>query len=245
MTDSKEKILITSGCSFSELNPYIDTWPVHLAERMPQHTHVSKGMCSQGNGLISRSIIHACTTHKDSDLFVGILWSGIDRHDFYLRDSGISENIDGWEENPTGFTNTKNWVILNGNWQNQFAKSYYGMFHDAIGQVIYTLEHILRTQWFLKQHKIPYFMSTYIADVLEPYTDDENCYLEDCKYLYDQIDWNCFLPIDGMADWVDKNVGQQGFAKPGDLHPSTLGHKEFTEQVIMPFVNRGKNNETV
>lgn len=240
MTDSKEKILITSGCSFSEINPYIDTWPIHLAEKMPQYKHISKAMCSQGNGLISRSIIHACTMHKNADLFVGILWSGSDRHDFYLRNSQIGENTEGWEENPTGFTDTKNWVICNHHWKNQYAKTYYSMFHDSVGQVIYTLEHVLRTQWFLQKHKIPYFMSTYTADVFWNTYDHE-----DCKYLYDQIDWSSFLPIDGMDDWINKNIGPEGFAKPGDFHPSTLGHKEFTEKVIMPFVNRGKNNETV
>ena len=190
------KVLITGGCSFSEtVSRHIDTWPRHVARAMPEYTHVSKGMGSQGNGLISRSVIHACTEHADHELLVGIVWSSPLRHDFYLADCKINANKDGWMENPTGFTKHKNWVIVNHNWQNEYAKNYYGMFHDNVGASINTLEHILRTQWFLKQHNIGYFMSTYTADVLGGVAEHE-----DTKHLYDLIDFDRFLPVDGIYE---------------------------------------------
>ena len=227
-----EKILITSGCSFSEtISPWIDTWPRHLARAMPDYQHVSKAMSSQGNGLISRSIIHACTEYKDADLLVGIVWSGPDRHDFYLEDNKVDTTEDDCMENPTGFTENKRWIILNHNWRNQYAKAYYGMFHDSIGGKIYTLEHILRTQWFLKHHNIKYFMSTYTKEVLEHIKDQL-----DCKHLYDLIDFNCFLPTDGIYEWVQDNIGDSGFPKADDNHPSSAAHKQFTESVILPFI---------
>ena len=226
------KVLITGGCSFSEtISDHIDTWPRHLARAMPDYQHVSKGMGSQGNGLISRSIIHACTEHTNKDLLVGIVWSSPLRHDFYLADCNIGTNKDGWMENPTGFIQHKNWVILNHNWSNEYAKTYYGMFHDNIGASINTLEHILRTQWYLKQNNIKYFMSTYTADVLY----NVNAHV-DTKHLYDLIDFDKFLPVDGIYEWVKDNIGKSGFPIAGDNHPSSDAHKQFTDSVILPFI---------
>ena len=226
------KVLITSGCSFSTtVDDHIDTWPRHLARAMPAYTHVSKGMGSQGNGLISRSIIHACTENKGKELFVGIVWSGPDRHDFYLKDNNVGTNEDMWMENPTGFTKNKRWVILNHHWRNHYARAYYGMFHDEIGANIATLEHILRTQWFLKQHGIKYFMGTYTADVLA--NVDQHV---DTKHLYDLIDFDRFLPADGIYEWVKDNIGDDGFPIKDDFHPSSYAHKQFTDSVILPFI---------
>ena len=84
-----KKILNTSGCSFSECVTYIagnGTWPRHLAKTLEEHEHVSYAMGSQGNGLISRSIIYGVTkalqTYKPEDILVGVMWSGSNRHDF-------------------------------------------------------------------------------------------------------------------------------------------------------------------
>lgn len=226
------KVLITSGCSFSEtISDHIDTWPRHLARAMPEYTHISKAMGSQGNGLISRSIIHACSENKDKDLLVGVVWSGPDRHDFYLKDNNVGTNEDMWMENPTGFTKNKRWVILNHNWRNHYAREYYGTFYDTVGATINTLEHILRTQWFLEQYGIKYFMSTYTADVL--LNADRHA---DTKHLYDLINFDKFLPVDGLYEWVKDNIGEDGFPIKNDFHPSSFAHNEFMNKVILPFL---------
>ena len=56
------KVLLTGGCSFSEcISEWIDTWPRHLARHLSDYQHISTGMGSQGNGLISRRIIFQVT----------------------------------------------------------------------------------------------------------------------------------------------------------------------------------------
>ena len=229
-----KKVLLTSGCSFSEtISDHMHTWARHLARAMPNHTHISKAMGSQGNGLISRSIIHSCTELQDSEVVVGIVWSSPDRHDFYLHEPILGKNQDNWMENPTGFTENKRWVILNHGWKNEYAQAYYGMFHDSIGCSINTLEHILRTQWFLKQYNIKYFMSTYTKNVLAGIED-----LIDCKHLYDLIDFDNWLPVDGLYEWVQTNIGASGFPLKGDNHPSSYAHEQFTNRVILPYMEK-------
>ena len=231
------KLLITSGCSFSEcISPWIKTWPAHLAAKLDGFAHISKAMGSQGNGLISRSIVYQVTealkTYSADNIVVGIMWSGPDRVDFYNPSVKFSSNLSGWMENPTGFVdNHKNWIILNHGWNTDHAKQYYGNFHSYIGSLIYTLEHILRTQWFLKSLGVKYFMSTYTSEVLPQIAKAH----PETAYLYNQIDFSKFLPVEGEYEWCRDHSGLD-FPIPNDNHPSSQQHLLFVEKVILPFV---------
>ena len=235
-------ILVTGGCSFSEcISPWIDTWPKHLSREMPSYNHISTAMGSQGNGLISRKIIYQSSellkTTDAKDILVGIMWSGPDRHDLYL-DYTKSVNFDSpgygneYMENPTTVVSGGgDWAILNHSWTNNYSLAYYGMLHYFIGSCIYTLEHILRTQWFLKQHNIQYFMTTYTSEVFPWHVRTHI----DTKHLYDQIDMSKFLPVSGEYEWC-RDVSGLDFPVPNDNHPSSAQHKLFTEKVILPFL---------
>lgn len=232
------KLVITGGCSFSVANRWGNTWAKHLSLLRPEFEYKHTGLSSQGNGLISRRVIYEVTkalnTRKPEDILVGIMWSGIDRHDFYTRDpKGLEKNTDNWDENPTQFIPSGGkWVILNWNWQTEYAKQYYNTFYDRIGSLIYSLEHILRTQWFLKAHDIPYFMSTYTKEVFPDVTRAH----VDTKHLYEQIDFDQFLDVVGEYEWVKERSGI-GFEGSSDgLHPSSDQHRAFTEQIVIPFL---------
>jgi hypothetical protein len=227
------KTLITSGCSFSEcISSHLDTWPRHLAQELPDYTHISKAMGSQGNGLISRSIIYQVSntlkTSVPEDILVGIMWSGVDRHDYYRENPPPMENIDRWMTNPTKFIpeSKGGWLILNNGWRIEEAKNYYVNFHDYVGAMIVTLEHILRVQWFLKANNIRYFMSTYTSEVLPDWIKTH----VDTQHLYDQIDFDHFLPVKGEDIWCRE------YFESVDYHPSTEQHQAFTKQVIIPFI---------
>ena len=245
------KLLITSGCSFSEcISPAVKTWPKHLAKELIDYTHQSYAMGSQGNGLISRGIVYgvneALKTHSPEDILVGVMWSGTDRHDFRCTNPKllhfVSDKVNnGWIENPTSFikTQTKHWVILNQGWAdspNKEAEYYYRYFYDDVGSVIATLEHILRVQWFLQQKKVKYFFTTYTDDVFYPNALKH----VEVEYLYDMLDFNYFLPVSSEHRWVVDN------SKYLDLwdrdwrnsphHPKNEMHKEFVDQVIIPWL---------
>lgn len=246
------KLLITSGCSFSECITYLagkGTWPNHLRD-MLNYEHKSYAMGSQGNGLISRSVIYGVTealkTHKSEDILVGVMWSGSNRHDYYCQNSNelnfVRDKIDnGWIENPTSFVKQtkKNWVILNINWNdnNTEAETYYRMFHSEIGSSIYSIEHVLRTQYFLQHNKIKYFFTDF--------TDENivNNYLighPEINYLYKLIDRDYYLPVSSEFSWVRKNTKFSHLWNDPTLkyweHPTSEMHQEFAEQVIYPWL---------
>jgi hypothetical protein len=207
-------------------------------------------MVSQGNGIISRSIIYQVNellkTTPSDDILVGVMWSGPTRHDFYQRNVSLGKNVDNYLQNPTGFIPDKNyWVILNQHWVNNYAKNYYGALFDFMGCYIYTYEHILRTQWFLEKHNIKYFMTTYTGEIFDwsdHITPDEGEEDEESiKHLYDQIDFEYFLPaVIGEYEWCRDHSGLP-FPRPNDNHPGPEQHLEFTKQVIMPFLKEKFN----
>jgi len=237
-----KKTLLASGCSFT-FEPW--NWPTFVTQEMGWDL-LNVGMASSGNGLISRKIIYNVNqllkTHSSDDIVVGVMWSGFDRHEFHVDDPIYIQNINGCVENPTSIIDgRKNWVITNIHWKNYHAKMWYEHLHTNVGAMIITLEHILRTQWFLEKHNIKYFMTSYL-DIFN-YMGANNIISDpEVRYLYDMIDFNKFLPIDGCHEWVKKHYEfSGGFNLPDKngvvgIHPTEFGHKKFAEQVIVPYI---------
>jgi len=237
------KVLVTGGCSFTA-NYYKDkTWSYHLAKHLKDYDFHNFALPSQGNGLISRSVIygvqHLLKFHAPEDILVGIMWSGKGRHDYYCEDHKelhfVLNKIDNnWMRNPTEFlkfeenTIPPNWVILAHHWKyqaNYNADIYYNNFYSTVGAAIYSLEHILRVQWFLKLHKIKYFMTTYMDHVLHK---DKALSDPEAKYLYDMVDFDEFLPVTSESGWL----------KTVNHHPLEEEHLRFTNEIIIPHLHK-------
>lgn len=238
------KLLITSGCSFSQVPNSDVTWPVHLEKYLGcQAIHCGRG--AAGNGIISRSVIYevskALKTYKAEDLLVGIMWSGYDRHEFFLSEEPVDyEKIimgNPYYQNPQWVTSPSNshYYITNTHWRDKLSKTYYREFYDNKGSQIETLEHVLRVQWFLKSLNIRYFMTKYSYDSINIHNIMGN---EDLTYLYDLIDNEHFLPLDNMDAWAQQSG--IAYARPPDPHPSTEHHIEFVNTFIVPHL-KAKN----
>lgn len=239
-----KKTLITSGCSFTfeQWN-----WPTFVCKEL-DYDLINVGMASQGNGLIAKKVIYNVDkflkTHTSNDLIVGIMWSGIDRHDFYTDDSTIISNINGWIENPTNVVDgRKNWIITNAHWNISQAKLWYENLHTSVGAMIITIQNILMVQWYLERKGIKYFMSTFL-DIFHINGTDDLIYHPEVKYLYNMIDFSKFLPVSGCHEWIKENCNELGFKKPDNngyigMHPTEYGHKIFSKEVIIPYI---KNN---
>ncbi len=232
-------ILITSGCSFSD--PEFNAWPVHLSNYCDLFTdHIGLGLCSQGNGLISRKVLY--TVHEQlkinnpKNLFVGIMWSGHSRGDIYIdKKISFDKNIDGWTTNPVKFIDQDpgSWIITNHHWKNVYAKRFYKNYDTIYGQM-QTLEHIIRLQNYLKLKQIKYFMTTYTSNVLE-YQEHPAL-----SWLYEQIDFEQFLPIaeNGCYEWWAANTD---IKMTRDNHPTVEQQKIFTKKVIVPWIKKKYN----
>ena len=237
-----KKLLITSGCSFTDS---ADTWPNHLSKKLYFNLE-NIALASQGNGLISRKLIYTISQIPKSnlnDIIVGIMWSGIDRSERFmepLKDQFFKPEEE--DDKYNGITSVvpghRNWRLMMADWvEYSDCKFYYEIFNNKISSEVYTIENILRTQWFLEKHNIKYFMSTY----MDIFKDKDIINHPDVRYLYDMIDFSKFLPINGCFEWVKENYPKEfrEFDKNGniiDFHPTYLGHKKFTDEVIIPYI---------
>lgn len=228
------KILITGGCSFAELESgIIDTWPKHLNNNLENYHHISTGIGSIGNGLISRRVLYQVQKnlqHADN-MIVGISWSGPNRADFYMNLPPDMGNFTDTKNPNSVVENYNNWIIMNPWWDHSLIQNYYTNFHDSIAQLVYSYEHILRLQWFLNQHNIKYFMTTMDGQTFP----EKHISHHEVKHLYNLIDWTKFLPVTGIYEWC-RDFSNLEFPVKGDSHPSSQQHGLFTSNIIILFL---------
>lgn len=238
--EKKPKCLITAGCSFSQVPNSDVTWPVHLRDSLQSETCMFLGQGAAGNGIISRKVIYQTKKmlqiYKPSEILVGIMWSGRDRQEVYSRDKNFPHNSigTGFEgyRNPVRVAEEYNFYLMNAHWNDPATTNYIKNYYDEVGAFIISIEHMLRTQWFLKQHKIPYFMCEYSTDCLPRDTNIRNH--SDINYLLDLIDMSYWIPIDNMWQYaVDSGLP---FARPPDPHPSTEHHQKFVREKVMAYL---------
>jgi hypothetical protein len=241
--NSQKKLLLTSGCSFTDT---LDSWPNHLSKKLNFNLD-NIAFASQGNGLISRKLIYKINQIPKSilnqnDIIVGVMWSGIDRAERFIDSKGdqyFVTNLSKPENVTSVVPGYRNWRLMIPDWvKYEDCKLHYEVFNNKISSKIYTIEHILRTQWFLEKHNIKYFMSTYM-DIFKD-KNNSNEY-PDVKYLYNMIDFSKFLPINGCFEWVKEHYPKEfrGINKNGDItdfHPTNFGQEKFTDEVIIPYL---------
>lgn len=243
-----KKVLLASGCSFT----FEDwNWPGHLSRKLNLNI-LNKGMASQGNGLISRKVISGLDellkTHKKEEVLVGVMWSGFNRHEYYTEDTddvktwGFFTKEDHTIKNPTDVIDGKfNWRILNVGWNSEEVRSYYENFHNEVSSMVYTIEHILRVQWYLDGLGIDYFMSSY----MDIFKWGHLRYHPEISPLFSKINFEKFLPVNGCMEWVRENYIEEGMPSLNDHeHPTSFGHEKFTDEVIIPYLG-GDNTVTI
>ena len=237
------KVILTAGCSFSECINYDKngieenrTWPIYLRERFPGVKHHSEAMGSQGNGLISRRVQYRLSEllkeYKPEEILVGIMWTGRDRFEFYFEQPiEFTTNIDGWIENPTRVAegDTGGWVILNPHWKHEHNPPFYRHYYNETAAQLYTLEHILNVQRYLDFLGVKYFFTQAFDSVFNEIYKDRTS----TKYLWEQINWDKFLPVRSEYHWVKDNCPNPHV---DNFHPHNHQHEKFVDQVIMPWI---------
>ena len=229
-------LLITGGCSFTD-ERINKSWPFFTANALSTNLK-NTAIGSSGNGLISKRVIYEVDnflkTNNVDDLLVGIMWSGFTRHELY-QDRIVDLGKYNWAKTDTKFVKNSpgSWIMVNWGWDNHYAKTFYSEF-DIIHGLIQTLEHILRTQWFLKLHNVKYFMTTFTSETIPVNLQNH----PEIKWLYDQIEFDYFLPVLGEYEWCfNKDVPISTQTWDGSWkHPDPPHHMDFATNVIVPWV---------
>jgi len=262
------KLTIASGCSFSDTEFWesYTTWPKQLPDQLGIDEWVNEGRGGQANNMIRMRVIHAVEkalkTYSPQDLLVGVMWSGPDRSGIYYHKDSLEDEPTGkvWIDSYKFIDDEtdgvwKPFILGHSNVSNgKLDKLYYKNFHDSTGSLVDTLHDIHYTQLYLESKGIRYFMSN-AWNIFEFRWDNWGFYkgnLEDyinknigrhhvlnhpdLKWIADTIDWNKFLPVEGMWEWCQQYRPERD--NEVDHHPTKEEHREFTKQIILPFVEK-------
>jgi hypothetical protein len=249
----KINLLISQGCSFTQVPNTNKNWPIFLRDKLGVPAFFD-GIGSAGNDLISRRTIyrvHQCLNDKKipaEKLLVGVMWSGVNRHSFYLNREPINytklseaapDELLHSIGNPNAIIDgtKRNNYIISPHWKDELSTTYYKKFHDEIGSLLYTLEHVLKVQTYLKLNNIKYFFTNYNYDTFNAALYKSFRNHPDLKYLYDQLDYENFLPVEHMGIWNREESGLK-FEMPDDDHPTDEMSRMFTEKIIMPHLEQ-------
>mgnify|MGYP003647814735 CR=1 FL=1 len=150
------KVLLTSGCSFTETEEgHTRCWPLPLSESLNVPL-VNYAKSSVGNQYIARTIVQGVERLLEElsaeDLLVGVMWTGIDRHEVYQGDE---------------------WKTLNAHWDDPLSTAYYNNLHDLTGAALTTAYWQFLTEQYLQNKGVKYFMTRMSGefDWLEAYSD--------------------------------------------------------------------------
>ena len=251
------KVLITTGCSFSEP----ELWPYHLEKRIPNLSYKNYGKSGMGNEYISRTVSHSVTEllksgMESKEILVMCCWTAFDR----LQNSFSEDKLYGIPTNPFRDHDSlfKNKIL------------------DSYDLLLNGLEPIISTQNFLKVNNIDFIffsMFNLFANNLDWQYDIKNklqippktwntkripvhiygTKIDNMEYvstLNENIDWDKWwfcnekdkVKFGGIAEWVSINDPFNAYTErcwklkviPG--HPANEGHKTFANNVLSKLV---------
>ena len=254
---TEKKIFIVAGSEFVNNK---NSWQ-HVCKEKLNYELYDLTELKISNALISRKIIYKVNelikTHKTEDIIVGIMWTIPMIHERYIS-GGKTDDYMGKSE--TGFTsvvdNVKNWRILSHDSisSSEDCELYFKIMYNRLQSYVLSVEHILRTQWFLNKLGIKYFMTSCInifhdekkhlkmydfsklTDYKKRINDLNILSYNEVNYLHGMIDTRQFLPIYSMLDWLQENCEVDGFSDSEKLIPNGFGHEKFVTEVIIPYL---------
>ena len=169
------KLLVTSGCSFSSDSQLGESWPTRLKELGRFDTLINESKPGQSNKLIKLrlqyKVIELLKVYKPEEITVGVMWTGVDRTAILTDEKEIIKTSakDASEEGadylvPFNFVeNSKQlWVPLlqDNSYPELVHKPYYSKIYTKSNAYVEFLIGVYDLQTFLTNLGISYFMST-------------------------------------------------------------------------------------
>lgn len=234
------KILISGGCSFSQVPSFYKNWPYFLSKNINYYPFYT-AEAAYNNDIIANKTLYylsKCLSHFDSkNILVGVMWSGVSRNCFYF-----SKEPEWFSKLPSNekqlyrssIVEKNNYYLIQSHIKNNsLVDFYYNNLYDDVGSLINSIKNILLVQNFCKIKNVRYFFTEYSHDTVT------NNFLKnhsDVKYLYNLIDLDHFLPIKNMREWCVESGLK--YKIENDDHPTSEMSEMFSQTVIIPFLKK-------
>jgi hypothetical protein len=235
-----EKILLTSGCSFT-IDRFQKTWADYLAESIDHRLCNTAGR-GAGIDFIKHRVIYECS--KNPPDLVMIMLPSVDRFDLYVDpDHPLKHDllkISSWQDgmNPNlvdinGKISTMQGFCLSGGEHRGYKKLWYKYYYSEESMLLKYWTDVLTLELYLKSRKIPYkFTMAYDRFDLVEQQQNRTGHQSMCQYVCDQIDWQNFIFYDGDRGFLSY-TRDQGF-QIKNSHPIEVAHQSWVNNIVLP-----------
>lgn len=219
---SNQKILLTSGCSFTSSTLQLEgpaSWPGFVKDRCGFDLCVDYSYPGVGNQYIGDSVqyyLDQVSQEQLKDYMVMVMWSGLDRKDFKTQSDQ----------------------------QPKLGDVSYSTTQMQFDQVQSSAEKILKIHEYLLSKQIPFVFTFYANVLFPPYFPKRDTTPNFEDYL-DDLDLNTLRLLPWIPDTSEKFLFEHALIS-GDLdrgdhfHPTYEGNLSWTDSVLLPAMyNKG------
>jgi hypothetical protein len=215
---TNKKILVTSGCSFTNCNnlSLASNWPGYVRDRCGFEYCVDLSYPGVGNEYIANSVLNyvdALSIEQRKEIILIVMWSGLDRLETLTKDlSKTAPSIDGIEyrraNHGNNISNELSAAEVWRSWKNiVFLDSYLCM--QNIQYAFTSYVNLLDPPFFPKRDLTPHFFGNLSKDKLQtlksmPWLHNhQDCLFEYC-FKNDHLSSDLFHPnYQGGYNWTD------------------------------------------
>ena len=223
------KILVTSGCSFTENSGLGEAWPSQLNKIGKFTQFYNEGQAAQSNKLIKLRaqyrISELLKIYKPEEITVGIMWTGFDRTAIFTADQYTIDFVDNSAATvdrdflkPFNFIENARykWVPLVHDHlsADHLHRPYYSKVYNNKQAILELFMYISDMQNYLERVGVNYFMST--AWNLFQYECDGWCNDKEAYFPNEKLK-KSFIPLDALNDenysWIIDSIDFEKFLK--------------------------------
>ena len=222
-----QKILVTSGCSFTSSTLQLETaasWPGYVIDRCGFNQGVDYSYPGVGNRYIGDSILHHFSNIPDSDVdqyMAIIMWSGIDR----LENKILGEKMPN----------------LNGFSYQQLLTSIPISKKEKIDRALASANKIFEVFEYLTRRKISFAFTFYSNLLFPPYIPKRDTTFEFDGFLDKEnlknlrsLPWIPLQPMNFLFEYsfVNNYISEDGFHPPAECNLS------WTDNILLPCMQK-------
>lgn len=245
------KNLVVNGCSYTE-DRSRKSWAVHVKERFTIENYKNLATAAAGNFYIANSTLDYLESAdlNPSETLVIIMWSGSGRKDIRISGEWYYHFNDKYQWGAKSYNdNESEYYLFSGGLTNAWAglpeiKSIFEWAYklsDPISLCKDTLTSILFLENYLRNHNYHYRYASFVnywQDQCESnqFTGDYSIpfFLKDIP-MYQKFNFDPWVFADSERNCLGE-FAQKLNEMDSTVHPTTLGHQRFSEDVIIPHL---------
>jgi hypothetical protein len=232
------KNLIVSGCSFTHNNntQHSIAWPEYLALRYAIPTVVNCAFNGAGNSHINASTQWALESnyYDPADTLVAVMWSGNDRDDLIVNSNTIDPKYPFSYEYSPGVAV----AVTGGSSENCLSNTHksFGVVTELKSPASRAVENYLYVNSLYNYLENRGYRFVFL-DFLDRRLPNRTLDFDIADYLAAPLAERYrsrFIPVDNIYAWcLRRNLLEQD-----DFHPSPAGHLDWTDCVLVPYLDR-------